>query len=82
MVAATSMASAVPGVAAMAPGAVTAFGQRAGVMLQSSKHADKVMKGARIAEAFFNPNAPTAPSGTALVGTAAARLVDELKQSD
>ena len=68
------------GMVGMAPGAVTAFGQYGLAAIHSSAHGDKFVKGAQIAEAFLNPNAPTVPSGTALIGTAAARAIEWLQQ--
>jgi hypothetical protein len=79
-VAAASAVSALPGVAAVGPGAVTAAGQRVGAALQTSAHGKKIIKGAQIAEAFLNPNAPTAPSGSALIGAVAARAVKEIQR--
>lgn len=80
MIAAASAVSALPAMARMGPSAVTAAGQRIGAAIHSSAHGDKIVKAAQIAEAFLNPNAPTAPSAAAFVGTAASRVVEELQR--
>jgi len=54
----------VPGAVGVVPGAVTAAGQRAGAAVQSSAHADKIIKGAthtaRSAEPLIIPGPPVA----------------------
>ena len=50
---AASAASAVPGVAVMAPGAVTAAGQRIGAAIHTSRHADTIIKAAPRAKDFI-----------------------------
>ncbi|CAK7066883.1 MAG: hypothetical protein DELT_01678 [Desulfovibrio sp.] len=67
----------------MAPGAVTAFGQRAGVMLQSSKHADKVMKATPHVKDFIEAAAVTGPPAMTFggsVGYVAGEVYDNAKR--
>ncbi|MDL2285314.1 hypothetical protein LJB93_01060, partial [Desulfovibrio sp. OttesenSCG-928-F07] len=73
IVAAISGASTVPGLMTMAPGAITAAGQRIGAALTTSQHGGKVIKTAQAIEGFVNPNAPTTLAVPGLVGTGAAR---------
>lgn len=80
-VAAASSVSALPGVAAMGPGAVTAAGQRVGAALQASKYGRRIIQAGQFAEGFLNPNPAAASSIPGGMGTIVAQVIDKLERN-
>ena len=78
-VAATVGVGALPGLAALAPGAAGAAGETVGAAIQSSKYGDKIITGvthaARFADGYALPVSPLNPSTQGALGAAVSELV-------